>query len=228
MNFIAGIFVTDAMELASQDRELRQHNDRMRTKKNMEVLSALFEEMDSSGCGILYRSEFPSLLQGPQVQALFSHFKFDIVDGDSFFTLLDVDGSGTVDIEEFVVGCLRMHGKSNAIGMEISIHEIRQFAKRLVHDVEELQENGVRVREEIRDIFAVLETLEGAVLKGVGRTGGRIEERLGKEACSDNSKDFHLDMSAGVVEVDVPVDRQYQVNQFSAETLSSITSADSN
>eukprot|EP00450_Noctiluca_scintillans_P009081 CAMPEP_0194493248 /NCGR_PEP_ID=MMETSP0253-20130528/11527_1 /TAXON_ID=2966 /ORGANISM="Noctiluca scintillans" /LENGTH=131 /DNA_ID=CAMNT_0039334211 /DNA_START=182 /DNA_END=573 /DNA_ORIENTATION=+ len=131
MNVIAGIFVTDALEMASQDRKLRERGEFLRAKKNMEVLSTIFGEMDKTGSNLIYRSDFHQQLQRPEVQALFSHFKFDIVDSDSFFTLLDRDGSGTVSIEEFVVGCLRMNGKSNAIDMEISIQETKKSVKSL-------------------------------------------------------------------------------------------------
>lgn len=187
----------------------------------MEVLSTLFGEMDIGGCGILYRDDFRQLLQRPEVQALFSHFKFDIVDGDSFFTLLDVDSSGTVDIEEFVIGCLRMHGKSNAIDMEISIHETRQLAKRLVYDMERLQENGVKVHDEIHDAVQLLDNLEAALSKSV--------DHIGRTSFED-AKDFDVAMQVEG-EVEESEDVKDEVGQaievsvcFSAETLSSCPS----
>jgi len=155
-NVIAGLFVADAIEMASQDRELRERGEVLRARKNMDILSTLFGEIDTTGAGELYRSDFRNQLQRPEVQALFSHFQFDIIDVDSFFTFLDVDGTGTVSIEEFVVGCLRMNGKSNAIDMEMSIHETKRTVKRLAQDLEEMQEDGVKVHHQLDDISQML------------------------------------------------------------------------
>lgn len=130
-NIISGIFVTETFEMAQQDREIRQRGVQVRAKKNLKMLRMLFREMDSTGTGRLGREDFDASCQSAEVQSLFSFFKFDIVDAGSFFTLLDVDGDGYVDIEEFIVGCLRMYGKSNAIDMEINVHETRAIASRV-------------------------------------------------------------------------------------------------
>eukprot|EP00450_Noctiluca_scintillans_P029945 CAMPEP_0194543392 /NCGR_PEP_ID=MMETSP0253-20130528/85731_1 /TAXON_ID=2966 /ORGANISM="Noctiluca scintillans" /LENGTH=144 /DNA_ID=CAMNT_0039390149 /DNA_START=273 /DNA_END=704 /DNA_ORIENTATION=+ len=96
-NVIAGVFVTDTIEMVTQDRELRQRGELMRSRKNMQILSTLFQELDRSGEGLLTRETFEAQLHKPDVQALFSYFSFDILDAAAFFTLLDVDGNGTVD-----------------------------------------------------------------------------------------------------------------------------------
>jgi len=209
MNVIASIFVSDALELASHDRELTERGEMMRARKNMDVLSTLFQKMDVAGCGMLSMADFRQQLQEPEVQVLLSHFKFDIVDSDSFFTLLDVDGNGTVDIEEFVVGCLRMHGKSNAIDMEISIQETKQIAKRLVHDMEQLQKNGVKVKEVVHDAVQLLENLEASLVKG-------LEGINGTAALENSDEDVFL-KSEGATDVSA----QAEVC-FSAETQSDL------
>jgi len=127
-NIIAGIFITEAMDMASQDREIRQRGSLQRARQNLKILSTLFHEMDKEDTGQISKAEFEAHLRRPDVQGLFQFFNLDILDAAAFFTLLDVDGNGHVDIEEFVVGCLRMHGKANAIDMEISIQETKTLA----------------------------------------------------------------------------------------------------
>ena len=181
-NVIAGIFVTDALEMASRDREIRQRGELVRARKNMQVLSSLFQELDDSGSGLLHRSDFHDQLRRPEVQALFSHFDFDIMDAESFFTLLDVDGSGTVDIEEFVVGCLRMHGKSNAIDMEISIHETKSFVKQIVKELMAVRLTGTQVEEEVHEVYMALTNIEAALASSDGLV--QLRKRVSRRNCS--------------------------------------------
>lgn len=165
-NIIAGIFVSDSLEMAQQDREIRQRGELMRARKNMEVLEQLFRELDRHGCGQLTQTTFAKRMQSPDVQALFSYFKFDIVDPDAFFKLLDVDRNGVVDIEEFTVGCLRMHGKSNAIDMDIAIQEIKTTVKRSNTEIDRLQDGWQRMQAVLTSIVQKLESLEGTFGSG--------------------------------------------------------------
>mmetsp|Transcript_38073 Transcript_38073/g.101455 ORF Transcript_38073/g.101455 Transcript_38073/m.101455 type:complete len:695 (-) Transcript_38073:232-2316(-) len=190
-NVIAGLFVADAMEMASQDRELRERGEVLRARKNMDILSTLFGEIDTTGAGVLYRSDFRKQLQRPEVQALFSHFQFDIIDVDSFFTFLDVDGTGTVSIEEFVVGCLRMNGKSNAIDMEMSIHETKRTVKRLAQDLEEMQEHGAKVHQQLHDISQMLAHvgLWGSIQSAPGPVKDHVSPSYGQLASESSWED---------------------------------------
>jgi len=182
-NIVAGIFIADAMELASQDREIRQRGDLVRSRKNLQILSTLFREMDPDETGLIYRADFEEQLQRPEVQSLLSYFNFDVMDATAFFTLLDVDGSGCVDIEEFTVGCLRMHGKSNAIDMEISVQETKRLVlsieSALQQETKQIQTGIVSVMQESREhelvLLGKISTIEKSLLG--------IEERLGIRGC---------------------------------------------
>lgn len=131
MNIIAGIFISEAMDMASQDREIRQRGSLQRARKNLKELLSLFYEMDEGRTGHLEKFDFVRQLRRPDIQSLFQFFNLDILDPEAFFTLLDVNHDGLVNIEEFVVGCLRMHG-ANAIDMEIAITD----TKNIVHSID--------------------------------------------------------------------------------------------
>uniref|UniRef100_A0A7S1F4Z2 EF-hand domain-containing protein n=1 Tax=Noctiluca scintillans TaxID=2966 RepID=A0A7S1F4Z2_NOCSC len=135
MNVVNGIFISEAMELASQDREIRQRGELIRSRKNLQMLSTIFREMDPDDTGFIGKVDFEEQLQRPVVQSLLSFFNFDVTDATAFFKLLDVDENGCVDIEEFTVGCLRMHGKSNAIDMEISIQETKRLVLSIAQEL---------------------------------------------------------------------------------------------
>lgn len=47
----------------------------------------------------------------------------DVDDAWSFFKLLDLDDGGDVEIEEFLMGCLRLRGTARAIDIGKIIHD---------------------------------------------------------------------------------------------------------
>jgi len=178
-NIVAGIFIADAMELTSQDRDIRQRGELVRSRKNLQLLTALFHEMDALGTGLISQSDFEEQLQRPEVLSLLSYFNLDVTDATAFFTLLDADEDGFVDIEEFTVGCLRMHGKSNAIDMEISIQETKRLAlsidRALQQDTEKIENRIEKVSRtshghEVK-LLGMICTMEASLRS--------IEERLG-------------------------------------------------
>ena len=66
------------------------------------------------------------------VSTLFSVLGIEITDPQSFFGLLDQDRSGYVEIDEFVVVCLRLRGRSGMMNMEISVQEISGQIKKIM------------------------------------------------------------------------------------------------
>jgi len=182
-NIIAGIFIAEAMETAGQDREIRQRGELVRARKNMAMLSEVFMELDKTGTGQLKKEGFLERLQIPEVQSLLAYFNFNALDAEAFFSLLDADNSGFVDIEEFVVGCLRMHGKANAIELELSIHETKALAKKMVDDMKKIRSNEVKVQQKLSEILfhvqSVIEQVE------MGR-GGDSQSESSLRRCDDN------------------------------------------
>merc|ERR1711871_1041147 len=49
--------------------------------------------------------------------AYFKALKLDISDVHTLFVLLDRDREGSIDIDEFVVGCMRLRGEATSLDM---------------------------------------------------------------------------------------------------------------
>lgn len=116
-------------------------------------------ELDQTGASKLQKEDFMERMHHPDVQSLLAYFNFNVLDAETFFSLLDADNSGSVDIEEFVVGCLRMHGKANAIELELSIHETKALAKKLVDDMRRSRNGDSVVQHKLSEILSHVETL---------------------------------------------------------------------
>ena len=60
-------------------------------------------------------ARFEEKISEPAVREYFESLGLDIFDAWSFFKLLDLDAGGEVEIDEFLMGCLRLRGTARAI-----------------------------------------------------------------------------------------------------------------
>lgn len=117
MNVVAGLFLQSAIEQAQQDEE---HIIQLRLAEKqhfVERLQALFQELDSSQDGSITLNEFEAHLRDEHMQAFLQTFEIENADAWTLFKLLDTDGGGSVDYNEFVEGCIRLKGSAKSIQM---------------------------------------------------------------------------------------------------------------
>jgi len=140
MNVVTSIFVSDAIDFAHQDGEIRMRGELQDSRLRWRTLKNIFVKMDTEGTGRLTLQDFTAHMEREEVRSLLSYFTLDITDAVAFFRLLDVDMSGSVDIEEFVMGCLRLRGTSNRIDMEITVQETKTITRDILNTVREQEE----------------------------------------------------------------------------------------
>eukprot|EP00913_Durusdinium_trenchii_P035949 g33634.t1 len=75
--------------------------------------------------GVVTFAAFEEKISSKDVQAYFEVLGLDVDDAWSFFKLLDLDDArrGEVEIEEFLMGCLRLRGNARAIDVGKIIHD---------------------------------------------------------------------------------------------------------
>merc|ERR1712046_378034 len=76
--------------------------------------------------------------------AYFSSLGINMQQACKLFQTLDSDKSGSIDIEEFTDGCLRLKGEATTVDMAILHHEIHllQHSVSRIVDILEEQRNG--------------------------------------------------------------------------------------
>lgn len=60
---------------------------------------------------------FQAQLNSRQMDEYFKTIDLSLSEAESLFKLLDFEDTGTIDAEEFVMGCLRIHGSAKAIDL---------------------------------------------------------------------------------------------------------------
>jgi len=130
LNVVTGVFVNQASVQAQEDKDTYLANS----------ISELFFKgsgVDSSG---ITWDKFSHMLNTPDMQEYFEAINVDISEAEGLFALLDVDGSGSVDPQEVVDGCLRLRGQAKAIELSLLSKQTRVMFEKLVLHQEWVQD----------------------------------------------------------------------------------------
>jgi len=80
--------------------------------------------------GTLCWDEFQQYLKEEKIQAYFQSLDFDVSQARTLFKLLDRDNSDSVDINEFVLGCMKMKGHSRSVDVNMLMYETQRMMGR--------------------------------------------------------------------------------------------------
>lgn len=150
VNIVTGVFVESAMKSDTKDQELVIHEELESKKQYIDSLKVVFEELDTDGMGTISLAEFERSLSEDNVVAYFNALQLDVSDAHKLFTLLDVDQSHEVSVEEFLDGCFKMQGASRALDVKIMQQEIRYLTEcmtSLIRKVDSATSNIARLEE---------------------------------------------------------------------------------
>lgn len=117
MNVVTSVFVESAMVTAKRDKESYM----------MHHVKAVFAASDLDHSGTICYDEFEKALKTREMQEVFVHLDLDIGEARGLFHLLDVDGTGAVDCEEFITGCHRLRGAAKAIDLTLLARQVSEM-----------------------------------------------------------------------------------------------------
>lgn len=136
LNIVTGVFVENASKITNRDENHMIMEELDRRKMWFEEVKHLFGAVDVDRSGSVTLPEFLTVCSDIKVKALMRKMGVD-VSGDrieSLFTMLDFDGDGTVDVDEFVLGMQEIHGNATALDMV----KLRYQNKTLMKEIKEL------------------------------------------------------------------------------------------
>lgn len=153
MNIVTGVFVESALQTAKNDKDLFL----------LHHMTHLFMKTDVDQSGEISWDEFQSQLDTPDMQEYFKAVDLDTEEARDLFRLIDVDGSGQIDAEEFVHGCLRLRGPAKAIDLATFMHDYKRSTRRWLQHVRGVE----RSLSEISEVMPELARASNTTLRFV-------------------------------------------------------------
>merc|ERR1712032_923899 len=154
LNVVTSIFVESAMQSTQHYQDLlvqeKIHNDKVYT----EHIRKIFRQIDNDESGDISFSELRNFLNNTSLglRSYFDALEVNASDAWVLFKLLDRDGSGRVDIDEFCDGCIRLKGEARSFDINCMLYENRVMH---MHETEFMQF--------VEEKFAVIEQAMGAM-----------------------------------------------------------------
>merc|ERR1712032_1050982 len=106
-------------ERTQADRDMVVQQELDNKGEFMSIMQQVFSELDTNNSGALSFEEFEKHIDDEKIIAYLRTLEIDIDQVRTLFTLLDVDNTGEVDLEEFVGGCLRLRGGATSMDMAV-------------------------------------------------------------------------------------------------------------
>lgn len=123
LNVVTGVFCQSAIDSAQSDHDAVLQSILANKQAHIEKIRYLFNEIDAEDVGVITYQMFQDKVTTKEVQTYFESIDLDIWDAWSFFKLLDLDSGGAIEIEEFLMGCLRLRGSARAMDMAKLCHD---------------------------------------------------------------------------------------------------------
>eukprot|EP00913_Durusdinium_trenchii_P031676 g29662.t1 len=97
------------------DHELNLESVSQEKEKYFRAVRRLFTQLDQNSDGGITRKEFERAWKDPVLQTVFDALEISSTDAWDLFRQLDRDGSGEVDVDEFLEGCMMIKGPARSI-----------------------------------------------------------------------------------------------------------------
>ncbi|CAJ1454819.1 unnamed protein product, partial [Effrenium voratum] len=123
LNVITGVFCQSAIDAAQSDHDMVIQSILNNKDTHIEKIRMLFSEIDEDSAGIITFQMFQERIMSEEVKTYFESIDLDVWDAWTFFKLLDMDSGGAVEVEEFLMGCLRLRGNAKAMDIAKLCHD---------------------------------------------------------------------------------------------------------
>jgi len=122
INTLTALFVEATIENADRDSHNLIQEELAKKKSYIRDIRQLFHNIDSDDSGEISLFEFKDHLNSPWLYAFASALDLEASDIEEFFSLLSGEGCFQVDVDAFVVGCMKMRGAARSMDLLTLIH----------------------------------------------------------------------------------------------------------
>jgi hypothetical protein len=160
LNLVTGIIVENVLTISRQD-ELEKLNLQQKERQNrLKTLENVFRLADTDQSGDVSKAEFESSIQDKDVINQLMSIDITVLDAEDLFQTLDVDGSGSISLTEFIEGFSRVKGPALAKHLLKLHYDLQKQMKNLGKEVLSLGDGGVTFE---KDLLQRIEEMDARV-----------------------------------------------------------------
>jgi len=141
LNLVTALFVEQSMDSSAALARTQM----LLEAKYVKQLQAVFLETNTSSSGTLSWETFQRQMGDERIRAYLASLELDLSELRSVFSIMDHGGKGSLTIDEFVWGCMRLKGTAKSVDLCTLLFEHRQsrrlleaFTERLTQTVHEI------------------------------------------------------------------------------------------
>jgi len=153
MNVITAIFVTDAVQMAMLVSDVKVQQQMEENRQYLQHLNDLFRQIDTQDVGRITLDDFMEQMKLEEVRNNFTLLGLDVADAVAFFKCLDTDHSVELEIDEFVMGCMRFRGNAGNVNLECSVIEATQLILKSMTRLKRIQEKVALIEGLLEHVF---------------------------------------------------------------------------
>jgi len=127
LNVFTGIFVESATHAANADREIVMQAQMEEESSYLNQIRVIFKRVDADNSGNMTETELVYLFEQEDFKEQMQYLGIHPTEAAGLFKLLDDDQSGSVSIEEFLSGCIRLKGQAKAVDMITLLFETNKI-----------------------------------------------------------------------------------------------------
>mmetsp|Transcript_29087 Transcript_29087/g.68554 ORF Transcript_29087/g.68554 Transcript_29087/m.68554 type:complete len:628 (+) Transcript_29087:36-1919(+) len=143
VNVVTGVFCNTAIESAAADKDIAVMKQMRKQAAQVQVLRHVFQEINSHHTDTISMQDLQDAMGADKLSSFFESMGISTGDVWTLFKVIDTDGSGAIDMEEFVSGCMRLHGPAKSLDiakMEFEAEVTRDSIASLDRAVSDMQE----------------------------------------------------------------------------------------
>lgn len=125
MNTVTGLFIEATMQNSEKDQQMIIQMELEKKGQYIDKLQAFYDEMDDDQDGEISFEEFSRHVNTPEMRAFARSLEIDVLDAKQFFCILSDHGRRSVDVETFVVGCIKLKGAARSMDLMDLVYAFR-------------------------------------------------------------------------------------------------------
>lgn len=142
LNVVTGVFVNTAIESASADKDIATLKQMEKRAENMTSLIEVFKDIDETHHNQVSIEDLEEAFSQNKLSTFMESLGISTDDVWGLFLLLDADGNGVVDLDEFVNGCMQLRGPAKSLQIAKMSFEnklTRQAIKNLTDQIQDVK-----------------------------------------------------------------------------------------